>query len=280
MTQFAATAAAVSGIEKPLYADRPIEWVVNCMTYMVQKPYDRLFIYNADCVGMWAFRKYPEMFEPVLRNTQLTVPMCAVMPAVTPVNFATMYTGALPEVHGIRVYEKPIVRTDTLFDAALRSGKRTALISLYDVGTMTNIFKERNLDYYVANSDSESEAVTHRLIHEDRHDFISTYVMDYDFIQHRKGPEAPESLTALRAHTDRFARLADHIRCEWSSHNTLIIFTTDHGNHAVDPTGSKGDHGDDIPEDRNVLHFWGCIGERPDILSPFRKIYEGGRNES
>ena len=270
MTRFAATAAALFGIEKPLDAEPAIGWVEDSMRAYVPGPFDRLFIYNADCVGMWAYRKYPEMFEPVIGRTMLAVPMCSVMPAVTPVNFATMYTGAAPEVHGIRTYVKPVVRTDTLFDAAVRAGKRTALVSLYEVGSMTRIFRDRPLDYFVANSDCESEEITHRLIHEDRHDVISTYVMDYDYIQHRRGPEDPESLAALRSHMDRFARLIDHIRCAWSAHNTLFVFTSDHGNHAVDLPDKKGDHGDDIPEDRNVLHFWGCAAERPHDLSAFR----------
>ena len=269
MTRFAATVARAMGFPAPERAEPPIDGLAETMTLLCPQPFDRLFIYNADCVGAWTYRKYPELFEPVIRNTLVTVPMCSVHPAVTPVNFATMYTGAAPEVHGIREYVKPVVRTDTLFDAARRAGKRVALISLYETGTMTSIFRERDLDYVLAHSDAEGEAAAHRLIAEDRHDFISAYVMDYDYIEHRRGPESPEALIALRAHMDRFARLADHIRCAWSAHNTLIIFTTDHGCHAVDRDGKKGDHGDDIPEDRNVLHFWGCISERPHDLSVY-----------
>lgn len=265
MTRFASTVALAGGFEAPECAEPPIEWLAQSISECCGEPFDRVFIYNADCVGQWLYEKYTDFFQPVVKNTLIAVPMCSVDPAVTPVNFATMYTGASPDVHGIKVYEKPVVKTDTLFDSARRSGKQVALVSLYDVGTMTKIFKERDLDYFVANSDGESEAITHRLIDEDKHDFISTYVMDYDYIEHRKGPESPEALNALKAHMDRFGRLVDHIRAAWAKHNTLVIFTTDHGVHAVNENGRLGDHGDNIPEDRNVLHFWGCVKSRKEL---------------
>lgn len=262
MTRFPATVAAAVGFEAPLYAEAPVDWIASTIRCMADGPFDRLLIFNADCVPMWQYRKRPQLFVPVIQHTLLTIPMCAVLPTVTPVNFATMYTGASPDVHGIRAYEKPIVKIDTLFDAARRSGKRVALISLYEVGSMTRIFKERDLDYFVANSDNEAETVTHRLIDEDNYEFISTYVMDYDYLQHRKGPESPEAMRALKDHFVRFDRIVSHVKSAWSNHNTLIIFTTDHGNHAVSSGGKLGDHGDDIPEDRHVLHFWGVVGRQ------------------
>ena len=40
-----------------------------------------------------------------------------------------MYTGAQPEVHGIRKYEKPVIRIDTLWDALVRAGKKAAIVA-------------------------------------------------------------------------------------------------------------------------------------------------------
>ena len=57
-------------------------------------------------------------------NADLTLPLQTVMPSVTPVCFATMYTGAQPEVHGIQSYTKPVVKTDSVFDVLIRNGKK------------------------------------------------------------------------------------------------------------------------------------------------------------
>ena len=261
MSRFAATVAAIAGFEAPKESEPPIDWLVCLFAQYCREPIDRVFIYNSDCVPMYMFDKYPGIFEPVLRNTLVSVPMHSAIPAVTPVNFATMYTGAQPSVHGIKAYVKPVVKTDTLFDSARRSGKKVALFTLYDVGTMTNIFKERDMDYYLCNSDSEAEAETRRLIDEDDYDFISSYGMDYDLIQHRRGPESAWAMTVLQQQTDRFARLVEHVKEKWTSHNTLIIFTSDHGNHPVHTENKLGDHGElgDLAEDVNVMHFWGMV---------------------
>jgi hypothetical protein len=44
------------------------------------------------------------------------------------------------------------------------------------------------------------------------------------------------------------------IRNHWRKHNVLIGTGMDHGCH--DREDGKGVHGDDIPEDRNILHFY------------------------
>lgn len=70
------------------------------------------------------------------------------MPSVTPVSFGTMYTGAMPEVHGIRCYSKPVIKIDSLFDSLRRSGKRVALVAVVN-SSMAKIFEERDIDYYL-----------------------------------------------------------------------------------------------------------------------------------
>ena len=104
LTRFAATVANLFGIAKPVAADEPIDWVCGMMQDLCPEGFDRILIHNPDAIGMFLFEKYPEMFEPVLKHTQLTVPFLSPMPPVTPVCFATMYTGAAPAVHGIGGY--------------------------------------------------------------------------------------------------------------------------------------------------------------------------------
>ena len=42
----------------------------------------------------------------------------------------------------------------------------------------------------------------------------------------------------------------------WNGYNRMIAFTPDHGSHKNSSTG-KGDHGEDIPEDMELRHFYG-----------------------
>ena len=98
----------VMGVEPPKEAAEAAQVIVD---YAGKKfngeKADRLFMYNPDAVAQWVQEKYPEFMDDTLDRTELHVPFATVMPSVTPVCFATMYTGAQPEVHGITVYKKP-----------------------------------------------------------------------------------------------------------------------------------------------------------------------------
>ena len=84
---------------------------------------DRVVMYNPDAIAQWIYEKYPQFFTKVKANADVEIPLAAVMPSVTPVCFATMYTGTQPSVHGIQKYEKPVITIDTIFDALVREGK-------------------------------------------------------------------------------------------------------------------------------------------------------------
>ena len=58
---------------------------------------DRALLYNPDAIAHHLFAHYTDLFLPVLRHAPLALPMQSVMPSVTPVCFASMYTGALPD---------------------------------------------------------------------------------------------------------------------------------------------------------------------------------------
>ena len=49
------------------------------------------------------------------------MPMLSVMPSVTPVCFASMYTGVMPDVHGIKFYTKPVLKIETFFDVLIKA---------------------------------------------------------------------------------------------------------------------------------------------------------------
>ena len=255
------------GIEPPEHAEEPIDWVCASLSELCKDGFDRVLIHNPDAVGMWLYQDYPDAFEPVLKHTHLTIPMCSVMPSVTPVCFGTMYTGAAPAVHGIQEYAKPIIKIDSFFDAALRAGKKVALIAP-PTCSLANIFKDREIDYYHFKIEDEIIEKAQQLIAQDKYDVICVYTYMFDTLNHRNGPEHPETLNALYRQGQFFDTLVSTVKDCWKHHNTLVSFSPDHGVHEVVPYGSelnsrgipvRGHHGSDRKQDLNILHYMGVV---------------------
>lgn len=251
LTSLAATLADALGVERPEKSNQPIPSLAR-----LSGKVDRIFMYNPDAVALWLYQKYTGMFDGVVKHTSLAVPMCCVMPSVTPVCFGTMYTGAYPEVHGIRKYAKPVIKIDTLFDAIIRAGKKCAIVADNEC-SMGKIFLERDMDYFYYDDINELNAKAMELIKEDKYDLICVYNGNYDSTMHKNGTEAPVSLDALKHNVESFDRFAEAIKENWTSHDTLIGFAMDHGCHDID--GGSGSHGLDMPEDLNIMHFYGRI---------------------
>jgi len=245
------------GIESPQCAEPAIGQLVNLVKNNTRSgKADRVFLYNPDAIGMWLYQKYTAWFDAVVAHTQLALPLCTVMPSVTPVCFGSLYTGAQPAVHGIRRYEKPVIRIDTLFDAVLRAGKKVAIIAESEC-SIAKIFLEREADYFIFDTIAEIDEKAMQLIEADEHDLIVVYHGNYDAIMHKNGPEAEVSLDALKANIAAFDRFAQAIREKWTQHDTLIGFAMDHGCHEID--GNCGSHGLDMPEDLNIQHLYGVF---------------------
>lgn len=214
---------------------------------------DRVFMYNPDAIAEWIYRKYNGFFSEAVAAAPLNIEFRTVMPSVTPVCFGTMYTGAQPEVHGIRRYEKPVIRLDSLFDALIRAGKRPAIVAETN-SSMSKIYLERGMDYYIYDTIAEVNACASELICADKYDFIAVYNGNYDSVMHKNGPESLKSIAELRANIMAFAAFAAQIKRTWTGHDTLVGFAMDHGCHEID--GECGSHGLDMPEDLNIVHLY------------------------
>ena len=177
------------------------------------------------------------------------------MPSVTPVCFGTMYTGAQPAVHGIRRYEKPVIKIDSIFDAAIRAGKKCAIIS-YGNASLSNIYLERDMDYFLFPKGGVDavNAKAAELIMKDEHDLIVIYNGNYDSVMHKKGPEGLEALCELRSNDHAYCELCELIERHMSHRNVLLGFAMDHGCHEID--GENGSHGLDMEEDLNIVHLY------------------------
>lgn len=253
LTGVAASLCDAVNLEKPENAGEKIE-VLHKLTD--GKGVDRIFMYNPDAVALWIFEKYTDLFTPVMLDSDITLPLQTVMPSVTPVCFATMYTGAEPEIHGIQSYTKPVVKTDSIFDVFIRNGKKPCVVSTGN-DSMSKIFLERDMDYFIVETPDEANEKALELIEKDEYDLICVYNGNYDGRMHRVGPEGEEAIEALKHNIKAYETFANAIKENWTAHKTLLGFAPDHGCHEID--GGAGSHGLMMPEDMNIVHFYSVI---------------------
>ena len=215
---------------------------------------DRVLMYNPDAVAWWIFEKYHTLFEPILQDS-LILPMESVMPSVTPVCFASIYSGLMPEDHGIRSYTKPVLTCETIFDALIKAGKKPVICST-GTDSISMIFRERDMEYYIFDTPDEVNAKAEELIRLNNHDLIVAYNGNYDSTMHKNGPEAEVSLDALRHNVAAYGHLTAVAEEAWGKAGLKYAagFITDHGCHEID--GQCGSHGLDMPEDMTVVHLW------------------------
>ncbi|MCF0261704.1 MAG: hypothetical protein HUK23_02190 [Sphaerochaetaceae bacterium] len=257
MTQMVASITNAMGVAAPLKADKSIPLVDAFVEKTLGgKKVDRVLIYNPDCVGLWHYQKYTDMFIPVLVNTQLTVPMATVCPTWTPVCFGSMYTGVSPTVHGILKYEKPVLKVDSFYDALPRAGKKVANVAV-EHSSMAMIYQNRPIDYFIEKYDKEATEKALQLIQEDKYDAITVYNQEYDDMIHLTTPESVAAINAIKHHVESFVKLVEAVQKYWKDHNTLIVFAPDHGNH-YDWDG-HGNHGEFREDDVNINHYYSIV---------------------
>lgn len=256
MTYFAPTIAECLNVEKPHEAKEGIDAVKDLLKKNDCLDIGRTLIYNPDAIAMWLFQKYTNEFSKILKNTQLALPIQTVLPSVTPVCFGTMYTGAMPSVHGTMKYEKRLIEIDSLFDRLAEAGKRVAIVAV-EHSSMAIIFGGRKIDYYILPYDEEVNEKAKELIKENNYDVIVVYNQEYDDKMHATNPESEIALQAMKSQINTFYELSDTVRQSWTNHNSLICCITDHGIHTG--KNGKGTHGYDVEEDLNVMHFFGVI---------------------
>ena len=92
----ASTILSLLGVEKEKEMTNEIEMVTK------ERKCDRVIMYNPDAVAEWIYEAHRDLFAPVLNKIDLNLEMLSMVPPVTPVCFASMYSGLLPEKHGIR----------------------------------------------------------------------------------------------------------------------------------------------------------------------------------
>lgn len=254
ITQTAATIAALMGFEMQEGADAPNTLVLDAARERLgDTRVQRALLYNPDAIALWLFQRYPHLFREVIRSSCVTLPVRSVMPSVTPVCFASMYTGLCPQEHGIQAYEKPVLTVETLFDAALSAGHKPVIIST-EGDSISKIFLERDMDYIICETPDVCNERALEVIRQDTHDLVVIYNGNYDATMHRWGPESQEALAQLEHNARSFEQLSRAARECWAGKPSVAAFLPDHGCHEID--GQLGSHGLDMPEDMNIVHFF------------------------
>ena len=270
ITSVRATVCALLGLPAPEGAEpaaaqvieaAKVEFTTEPMPYASNTVFsgalcDRVFMYDPDAIAQWVFEKYRECFSAAIFENSLILPMLSVVPPVTPVCFGSMYSGVQPKVHGIIRYEKPVLKVPTLFDDVAASGRRAAIVSTTG-DSISLIFLERDIDYYIYDSVEKCNKKALELIEADKYDLIVLYNGDYDYRMHRVGPEGRAALKALDANVKTFSILHEAVKKNWQGHRTALAFAPDHGCHRW--LGLLGTHGKDIPQDMHIDHIWTFI---------------------
>ena len=241
---------------------------------------ERCLVFAPDAIGNQLQAGYADLFREIASLAPVTVPMRSVFPPKTPVCFASMFTGASPADHGIRHYEQPVLRCDTLFDALVRAGRRVAIVAVTD-SSIDRIFRGRDVDYYSETYDPDVTARAVALIEADRHEFILAYHQEYDDLLHETTPFSDSAILAFRHHVAAFRELVDAANTHWLRHDRVIVFAPDHGAH-LDPETMTGTHGDDIAQDMELRHFYRfganghTAGNHPDASGGARTTDQAG----
>lgn len=212
----------------------------------------KALIYCPDAYGFHALKYRPDLHQRLKHASTDEVALRAVVPPVTPVCFASLFTGATPAEHGIQKYEKPVLRCETVFDSLVASKKKVAIVAVKN-SSVDVIFRERDVDYFSVDYDPLVTAQALRLLHAGNHDVIVVYHQEYDDLLHATDPFSPLAVKALEHHVDTWELLVSEVKAAWKK-DYLVAFTPDHGAH-IDESG-HGDHGNDCDEDMQLRHFF------------------------
>ncbi len=213
---------------------------------------DKCLIYAPDGIGRTIQVKYPDLFKGILQIINHSEPLQSVYPPMTPICFAAMFTGASPDVNGISTYIKPVIKTDTIFDAMLAAGKKVAIIAVTNC-SIDLMYKERTLDYFSEPDDAHVIETALNVI--DKYDFMVIYNQEYDSTLHRNDPYGEACLNAVVHHNEAYIKLAGAVNNAWENYCRLLVYAPDHGAH-LNPDGNIGTHGQNIPEDMDLLHHY------------------------
>lgn len=222
-------------------------------------PSERLAVVVIDAFGVstWtAARMETPTFNALANRHFLNIR--SVTPTITPVNFATMITGAGPGTHKIRDRREKL-ELETVFDVLREKGSAsaTAARALSSLGILVSPFADFP---GIAESNTDDE-VCELAVGALRRgvDLLWVQLLDVDDAGHLHGPLSSLGMAAARR-ADRHLRL---ILTTAAAEGYGVIVLADHGQHTIinEDGGIGGWHGTDSDEDIYVPLVWCTPGE-------------------
>jgi predicted AlkP superfamily pyrophosphatase or phosphodiesterase len=246
MTAIAPTVAAALGWPAPQAASTsPIAPILADLTGAA-----RVAIVAPDALGLAPFDHWrTEMPFLAARHAEQSLLLRAIMPTITPVNFAAMVTGAVRDVHGVGAFTDSFA-CETLFDVARAQGATSAGIGRQ--GWTGSELLGRHADYWgkaESHTDAEVESIALEIASDKLPEFLIVQVGNTDEVFHRHGPSSDLVIPALREMDARLRRLTEGLLALGYS----VLLHADHGQH---DTATGGSHGTDSDEDALVPGTW------------------------
>lgn len=253
MRNLAPTVAALLGVRPPAGAEvGPISEIVAHLG-----PVQRLAMVVVDAFGLatWDYtRDLCPTVNALAAERWLTIH--SVLPAITPVNFATMVTGASPRSHSIRARTERL-ELETLFHVLQQEGRPTAAVgrALSTVGILLTPFADSR-GVAESNQDGEVLDLGLRILREDEPDYLLLQFLAVDSASHRYGPFSPENAQAA-AETDTHLRV---LMEQLAAQDYSLLLLADHGQHTAPldkrRAGHIGIHDGSMEEDVEVPLIW------------------------
>jgi len=251
MMDVAPTVSAVLGLRVPAGArGKPLDPAAVTLAGAA-----RVALIVPDGLGLYAWglwqREMP--FLKALR-AEHGLTLSSVMPSITPVNFATMITGADAAGHGVGSFRDDLA-CESLFDVVRAAGGKSAGIGLAGytgselLGRLADIWGRVD-----GGTDDDIAATIIEIVDGARPEFLIAQLGRVDDVFHQHGPSSPLVVPMLRDTDRRLGRLVEHLAT--SGYGVLIL--ADHGHHDVDEPSLdlKGTHGTACPEDCLVPCTW------------------------
>jgi predicted AlkP superfamily pyrophosphatase or phosphodiesterase len=241
MTALAPTIAACLGLPAPARAtEPPLAAIVEALS-----PVRRLAVVAPDALGLAIVNRWSaELPYLVSLLDRRRVTLRSVMPTITPVNFATMVTGATPDVHGIATFRDDFA-CETLFDVVRVHGGLSAGVG--QKGYTGSELLGRSADFWgkaESNLDEEVETIALDFAAAQAPQFLIVQLGSTDDALHAHGPSSELVVPKLRETDARLSRMVERL----TALDYAVIITADHGQHDTETGGSHG-----TPSDEDAL---------------------------
>ena len=211
---------------------------------------NRLAVIVLDAFGIATWERYKELtpnFNLIANQHLLYVR--SVLPSKTPVNFATMATGAPSDVHKIRDRAQ-LLTVETVFHVLSEASMKSAAAGR--ASSSVGILLSKFADYKVianSNLDEELTQLAVKIIQKESPEFMLMQLLDVDDTGHKSGLASDEIKTAI---SDIDRHLGELLPCLAVGGYGLMVLA-DHGAHQA---GGRATHDGSLDDDLIVPLAW------------------------